>query len=127
MDITSDLGPIVAITHRNCGGEAGACGDCTVCARKASLTVASLAIEWRYTRRGRAYPSGNGEEQRYIRNLAKRTLAVLGLPGGEDPLCPACERVKEPLCALCADIWRGGRTGPTAQSEPGPPTAAQQY
>ena len=105
MDITSDLGPIVAITHRNCGGETGACGDCSACARKASKALASLAIEWRYTRRKRSYPSDNAEEQRYIKNLTKRMLAVLGLPGGEDPLCGTCVRLKEPVCALCQERW----------------------
>lgn len=127
MDITSDMGPIVAIARGNCGGDTGACGDCPDCARKASVMLANLAITWRYTRRGRSYPSDNSEEQRYILNLTRRTLAMLGLPGGSDPMCPACEKSKEPVCALCREVWTRGRTGPTAQSEPGPPTAAQQY
>lgn len=105
MDITSDMSPIVAIARGTCGGSTGPCGDCPDCARKASLALASLAIKWRYTRRGRSYPSENAEEQRYIANMTRRTLAMLGLPGGSDPLCPACTRLKEPVCALCADVW----------------------
>lgn len=126
MDITSDMGPITAINFKDCGGESGACGVCEVCARAASVTAADLVIEWRYTRRGRAYPSSNAEEKRYAVNTLKRVLAALGLPGGGDPLCPSCAN-GHAYCALCLLGMRAQRpeTEPTAQSEPGPGDAAQ--
>ena len=130
MDITSDMGPITAINLKDCQGESGACGVCEVCARRASVTVADLVIEWRYTRRGRGFPSSNAEEKRYAVNTVKRVLAALGLPGGGDPLCPSCAN-GHPYCALCllgmrssGENARAG-TEPTAQSEPGPADAAQ--
>lgn len=126
MDITSDMGPITAINVRDCGGESGACGVCEVCLRAASVTVADLVIEWRYTRRGRGYPSSNTEEKRYTVNTVRRLLAALGLPGGGDPLCPSCANGHD-YCALCLLGMRAQRPGtePTAQSEPGPGDAAQ--
>lgn len=83
-----------------------------------------MVVDWRYTRRGRSFPSSNAEEQRYAVNLSKRLLAMLGLPGGGEPLCPECARAKEAKCALCllgAGALRQDGPGPTAQSEPGSP------
>lgn len=104
MDIGRDVGLISGITYEDCTGSGngtGACGQCSSCARRASKTVAKMVIDWRYTRRGRSFPSASAEEQLYAVNLVKRTLAILGLPGGAEPLCPECTKKKAPVCALC--------------------------
>lgn len=109
----------------DCTGGTGKCGMCSLCARSASVTMAAMAVDWRYTRRGRSFPSSNAEEQRYAVNLVKRMLAMLGLPGGAEPLCPECTRAKEARCALCllgaGALREKEGSGPTARSEPGSP------
>lgn len=125
MDIARDVGLVSGIGYADCDGPdkgKGACGLCSSCARRASGTVVKMVIDWRYTRRGRSFPSASAEEQLYARNLVKRTLAILGLPGGDEPLCPECARAKEPRCALCligARLEPVG-SGEAAQSKPGP-------
>lgn len=125
VDIGSEVGVTSGISYEDCSGETGKCGLCTSCARSASATLTAMVIDWRYTRRGRSFPSSNVEERRYAVNLSKRLLSMLGLPGGGEPLCPECTRAKEPRCALCllgAGVLTAGEgPGPTAQSEPGSP------
>jgi hypothetical protein len=120
-----DAGQIIGFTYEDCTGGTGKCGLCSLCARSASVTLTKMVVDWRYTRRGRSFPSSNAEEQRYAVNLSKRLLAMLGLPGGDEPLCPECARAKEARCALCrlgAGALRDGEgPGPTARSEPGSP------
>lgn len=124
MDINTETGLMSGLVYEDCAGDTGKCGACAACARAASGTLSAMVIDWRYTRRGRSFPSSNAEEQRYAVNVTKRLLAMLGLPGGGDPLCPECTRAKEAKCALCllgAGSLRREGSGPTAQSEPGPP------
>jgi hypothetical protein len=120
-----DAGQIMSVVYADCSGGTGKCGLCSSCVRLASVTLTKMVVDWRYTRRGRSFPSSNAEEQRYAVNLSKRLLAMLGLPGGEEPLCPECARAKEARCALCllgAGTLRSGEgPGPTARSEPGSP------
>jgi hypothetical protein len=123
-NIGGDARQIIGVVHADCTGGTGKCGLCSLCARSASVTLAEMVIDWRYTRRGRSFPSANAEEQRYALNLSKRLLAMLGLPGGDEPLCPECARAKEARCALCllgAGALREEGPGPTARSEPGSP------
>jgi hypothetical protein len=121
----TDIPVVRGFTYEDCtGSETGRCGLCSSCARAASSTVTAMVVDWRYTRRGRSFPSSNAEEQRYAVNLSKRLLAMLGLPGGAEPLCPECTRAKEAKCALCllgAGALAGEGPGPTARSEPGSP------
>lgn len=124
VDITTQMPLVKGFVYEDCAGGTGKCGLCSACARAASATLTAMVIDWRYTRRGRSFPSSNAEEQRYAVNLSKRLLAMLGLPGGGEPLCPECARAKEAKCALCllgAGALPGEGAGPTAQSEPGSP------
>jgi hypothetical protein len=121
---STDVPAVRTFTYEDCTGGTGKCGLCSSCAKAASVTMAAMVVDWRYTRRGRSFPSSNAEERRYAVNLSKRMLAMLGLPGGDEPLCPECARAKEARCALCllgAGTLRGEGSGPTAQSEPGSP------
>ena len=86
MDINSDTGLVSGLVYEDCAGDTGKCGMCAACGRAASGTLSAMVIDWRYTRRGRSFPSSNAEEQRYAVNVTKRLLAMLGLPGGEEPL-----------------------------------------
>lgn len=129
MDIGTDIklvgGHSKGWVAPDCTGSTGRCGACAPCQRSASKVLADMVIKWRYTDRGRKFPSDNTEEQRYAANLLKRLLAMMGLPGGDEPLCPECARAKEARCSLCVLGARGG-PGPTAQSEPGPPVHRMQ-
>jgi hypothetical protein len=124
-DMGVETMPVRAFTYEDCTGGTGKCGQCSSCARSASMTLAAMVVDRRYTRRGRGFPSSNAEERRYAVNLTKRMLAMLGLPGGAEPLCPECARAKEPRCALCllgaGALREREGSGPTAQSEPGSP------
>lgn len=128
MDIGRDVGLVSGIGYEDCEG-LKACGLCSRCARRASQTVARMVIDWRYTRRGRTYPSANEEDRRYTENMTRRMLDILGLPGGAEPLCQGCERKrlgqperpKGGRCPKCRpDLTGAGGPGTAAQADPGP-------